>query len=54
MKSKTEKNTLGVGASPLRKEDARHLAGRGRFVADIPFENGLEAAIIRVLSRMVF
>ncbi len=47
MKSKTEKNTLGVGASPLRKEDARHLAGRGRFVADIPFDNGLEAAIIR-------
>ncbi|MEC9207046.1 MAG: xanthine dehydrogenase family protein molybdopterin-binding subunit [Pseudomonadota bacterium] len=47
MKSKTEKNTLGIGASPLRKEDARHLAGRGRFVADIPFDNGLEAAIIR-------
>ena len=47
MKSKTEKNTVGVGASPLRKEDARHLAGRGRFVADIPFDNGLEAAIIR-------
>ena len=47
MKSKTEKNTPGVGASPLRKEDARHLAGRGRFVADIPFDNGLEAAIIR-------
>ena len=40
-------NPNGVGASPLRKEDARHLAGRGRFVADIPFERGLEAAIIR-------
>ena len=37
----------GVGASPLRKEDARHLAGQARFVADIPFERGLEAAIIR-------
>ncbi|MEC8088087.1 MAG: xanthine dehydrogenase family protein molybdopterin-binding subunit [Pseudomonadota bacterium] len=47
MKSKTEKNTLGIGASPLRKEDARHLAGRGRFVADIPFDNWLEAAVIR-------
>ena len=47
MNSKTKKNTLGVGASPLRKEDARHLAGRGRFVADIPFDNGLEAAVIR-------
>ena len=32
---------------PLRKEDARHLAGQARFVADIPFERGLEAAIIR-------
>ncbi len=37
----------GVGSSPLRKEDTRHLAGHGRFVADIPFENGFEAAIIR-------
>ncbi len=37
----------GVGASPLRKEDARHLAGKGRFVADVPVEGGLEAAILR-------
>ena len=41
------KNPDGVGASPLRKEDARHLAGRGRFVADIAAENALEAAILR-------
>ncbi|MEE2997122.1 MAG: xanthine dehydrogenase family protein molybdopterin-binding subunit [Pseudomonadota bacterium] len=40
-------NPQGVGGSPLRKEDARHLAGRGRFVGDIGFERGLEAAIIR-------
>lgn len=40
-------NPHGVGASPLRKEDARHLSGRGRFVADIPAENALEAAILR-------
>jgi carbon-monoxide dehydrogenase large subunit len=40
-------NPNGVGASPLRKEDARHLAGQGRFVADIPVERGLEAAILR-------
>ncbi len=37
----------GVGASPLRKEDARHLAGKGRFVADLPVDNVLEAAILR-------
>lgn len=37
----------GVGAPLLRKEDARHLAGKGRFVADVPFDNGLEAAILR-------
>ncbi len=37
----------GVGASPLRKEDARHLAGKGRFVADMPVDNVLEAAILR-------
>ena len=40
-------NPNGVGASPLRKEDARHLAGQGRFVADIPVERGLEASILR-------
>ncbi len=40
-------NPNGVGASPLRKEDARHLAGRGRFVSDIAADNALEAAIIR-------
>ncbi len=40
-------NPNGVGASPLRKEDARHLAGRGRFVSDIAAENALEAAIVR-------
>ena len=26
---------FGVGASLNRKEDARHLAGKGQFVADI-------------------
>jgi carbon-monoxide dehydrogenase large subunit len=40
-------NPNGVGASPLRKEDARHLAGRGRFVSDIAADNALEAAIVR-------
>ena len=40
-------NPNGVGASPLRKEDARHLAGRGLFVADIPAGDVWEAAIVR-------
>ncbi len=40
-------NPNGVGASPLRKEDARHLAGRGLFVSDIPPGNVWEAAIVR-------
>ena len=40
-------NPNGVGASPLRKEDARHLAGRGLFVADVPVDSPWEAAILR-------
>jgi carbon-monoxide dehydrogenase large subunit len=28
----------GVGASVLRKEDDRHLRGRGQFVADIQLQ----------------
>jgi carbon-monoxide dehydrogenase large subunit len=40
-------NPNGVGASPLRKEDARHLAGRGLFVSDIPPGDVWEAAIVR-------
>ena len=43
----TGENPNGVGASPLRKEDARHLAGRGLFVSDIPADNIWEAAILR-------
>jgi CO/xanthine dehydrogenase Mo-binding subunit len=31
----TAKSKYGVGASILRKEDDRHLRGRGEFVADI-------------------
>ena len=40
-------NPNGVGASPLRKEDARHLAGRALFVGDIPPGDVWEAAIVR-------
>lgn len=37
----------GVGARVRRKEDARLLAGRGRFVGDMRFPGQLEAAFLR-------
>jgi carbon-monoxide dehydrogenase large subunit len=37
----------GVGARVLRKEDARHLRGRGTFVADVHVPCTLEAAFVR-------
>ncbi|MEC7489663.1 MAG: xanthine dehydrogenase family protein molybdopterin-binding subunit [Pseudomonadota bacterium] len=47
MKRGNNASVHGIGARPLRKEDARHLAGRGQFVADIPVDNALSAAILR-------
>ena len=38
---------FGVGARLPRKEDARHLRGRGRFVADIAMPGAREAAFAR-------
>jgi len=38
---------LGVGASLRRKEDARHLRGRGQFVADLRFPRSQEVAFLR-------
>ena len=37
----------GVGASLLRKEDARHLHGRGEFVSDIKLPGTMEVAFVR-------
>src|SRR3954462_3851951 len=37
----------GVGASLLRKEDARFLTGKGQFVGDIRFPGMLEVAFVR-------
>jgi len=37
----------GVGASLLRKEDARHLAGRGQFVSDLKVPGTIEVAFLR-------
>jgi len=41
------KKGRGVGASVLRKEDARLLQGRGRFIGDMRFPGQLEAAFVR-------
>ena len=38
---------FGVGASLNRKEDARHLAGRGQFVADLEIPGTFDAAFVR-------
>jgi carbon-monoxide dehydrogenase large subunit len=37
----------GIGASLPRKEDARHLTGRGQFTADIRMPGTLEVAFLR-------
>ena len=37
----------GIGARVLRKEDARHLHGRGRFVGDIVMPDLMEVAFLR-------
>jgi len=39
--------TTGIGARVLRKEDERHLQGRGRFVADLSMPGLLEVAFLR-------
>ncbi|MBS7588080.1 xanthine dehydrogenase family protein molybdopterin-binding subunit [Ancylobacter defluvii] len=41
------KGGRGVGASLRRKEDARLLAGRGRFIGDMRFAGQLEVAFLR-------
>jgi CO/xanthine dehydrogenase Mo-binding subunit len=37
----------GVGASLLRREDERHLHGRGEFVSDIKLPRTMEVAFVR-------
>jgi hypothetical protein len=37
----------GVGASIVRKEDDRHLRGRGQFVADIALRGTQEVVFLR-------
>ncbi|MBS9477996.1 xanthine dehydrogenase family protein molybdopterin-binding subunit [Ancylobacter radicis] len=42
-----EKPARGVGASLPRKEDARLMEGRGRFIGDMRFPGQLEVAFVR-------
>src|SRR5262245_52448785 len=39
--------TWGVGAALLRREDERHLHGRGEFVSDIKLPGTREVAFLR-------
>jgi aerobic carbon-monoxide dehydrogenase large subunit len=47
MKSATPGQGFGIGASLLRKEDARHLRGRGQFVSDIRMPGLAEVVFLR-------
>ena len=39
--------STGIGARVLRKEDARHLAGKAQFVGDLSFPRQWEVAFVR-------
>src|SRR5204863_1253716 len=39
--------SVGIGASLLRKEDDRHLRGRGEFVSDIRLPGTMEVVFLR-------
>jgi aerobic carbon-monoxide dehydrogenase large subunit len=43
----TTQTSCGIGASLLRKEDDRHLRGRGEFVSDIRLPNTQEVVFLR-------
>jgi carbon-monoxide dehydrogenase large subunit len=43
----TPTSSEGIGASVLRKEDARHLRGRGQFAGDIRIPGMKEVAFVR-------
>ena len=47
MKSPTPGQALGIGASLRRKEDDRHLRGRGQFVSDIRMPGLAEVVFLR-------
>lgn len=45
--SHPERPASWIGASLLRKEDARHLHGRGMFIADVNIPGVQEIAFVR-------
>ena len=47
MESATRGQGFGIGASLLRKEDDRHLRGRGQFVSDIRMPGLAEVVFLR-------
>jgi aerobic carbon-monoxide dehydrogenase large subunit len=47
MKSTTLSQSFGIGASLPRKEDDRHLRGRGQFVSDIRMPGVAEVVFVR-------
>src|SRR5271165_1415386 len=47
MKSEIPNKGFGIGASVLRKEDARHLRGRGEFVSDVRLPDTAEIVFLR-------
>src|SRR3984885_14878225 len=47
MKPAMPSHAVGIGASLLRKEDARHLRGRGQFVSDIRMPGLAEIVFLR-------
>lgn len=47
MMQTNDKKSQGIGARHLRKEDARHLHGRGNFVGDIQMPGLQEVAFLR-------
>ena len=47
MNSESSNKGFGIGASVLRKEDARHLRGRGEFVSDVRLPETAEVVFLR-------
>ena len=43
----SQRNSSGIGASILRKEDHRFLTGTGRFIDDFRFPEALECYVLR-------
>ncbi len=43
----SELGAAGIGQGVRRREDARFLTGRGRYVSDLPLEPALHVAIVR-------